>query len=231
LRNLALNFNIWLPIALAAHPLIFLQHYLGAVPVSRQTFWRSVTLTGGFYHWLAIFSFQPHKEERFMYPAYPLIALNAAYSIHILLQMFGHTSQRSILAKVPAWLKLVSIIGLILSATLISLLRTSGLITGYSAPLKVYAPLHEVANHGDIVCIGKEWYRFPSSYFLPHGVKAKFIKSAFTGLLPGEFPEAQPGEKGYAGTKVIPAGMNDENKEDLGKYVRTFASRVVLIIY
>jgi alpha-1,2-mannosyltransferase len=226
IRNLALNFNIWLPLALAAHPLLFLRQMLTSKPVSMQPFLRSITFTSVLYLWLTIFTLQPHKEERFMYPAYPMIALNAAYSLHILLQLFGNTSPTSSFAKVPGWLKLIAVVGLLVSATLLSILRTAGLVTGYSAPLKVYGPLQEIAQPGDTVCLGKEWYRFTSSYFLPDGVKAKFIKSSFTGLLPGEFPEWKENEWGYEGTKVVPSGMNDENKEDLGKYVCQLASRL-----
>lgn len=35
------------------------------------------------YLWLLIFTLQPHKEERFLYVAYPLIALNAAIAIYL----------------------------------------------------------------------------------------------------------------------------------------------------
>jgi alpha-1,2-mannosyltransferase len=38
----------------------------------------------GFYIWLGVLSLQPHKEERFMYPAYPLLGLNAAVSLFLL---------------------------------------------------------------------------------------------------------------------------------------------------
>lgn len=69
------------------------------------------------------------------------------------------------------------------------------------------------------MCLGKEWYRFPSSFNLPHGVHAKFIKSEFTGLLPGEFDEAKIGFGLFPGTWLVPPGMNDENLEDPGKYV------------
>lgn len=104
---------------------------------------------------------------------------------------------------------------------LIRSLRT-GNLTAYSAPLNVYKPLHNVgvARPGDNVCLGKEWYRFPSSFNLPHGVHAKFIRSHFSGLLPGEFSEANAGFGLFPGTWLVPSGMNDENVEDLGKYVR-----------
>jgi alpha-1,2-mannosyltransferase len=86
--------------------------------------------------------------------------------------------------------------------------------------LNVYSPLHNpgVTTPGDTVCLGKEWYRFPSSFHLPHGVHAKFIKSEFSGLLPGEFSEANTGFGLFPGTWLVPPGMNDENLEDIGKY-------------
>ena len=36
--------------------------------------------------WLLIFSLQPHKEERFMYPVYPLICATAAFTIKLIEQ-------------------------------------------------------------------------------------------------------------------------------------------------
>lgn len=69
-----------------------------------------------------------------------------------------------------------------------------------------------------MVCLGKEWYRFPSSFNLPEGVRAKFIKSEFSGLLPGEFSEGDTGSDLFPGTWMMPMGMNDENREDPGKY-------------
>ena len=36
-----------------------------------------------FYLWLGILSAQPHKEERFMYPIYPMIAFNGAVTIYL----------------------------------------------------------------------------------------------------------------------------------------------------
>jgi alpha-1,2-mannosyltransferase len=41
------------------------------------------------------------------------------------------------------------------------------------------------------VCTGAEWYRFPSSFFLPGPrYRLQFIKSGFTGLLPRQFDSA-----------------------------------------
>jgi glycosyl transferase family 22 (putative mannosyltransferase) len=217
IRNLILNFGVWFPLALIAIPLVLLQHLFGGQPVSHSSILRNLSYISPLYLWLAIFTIQPHKEERFMYPVYPFIALNAAISFHITLQVFGHFSRTRYLVKIPPVLKLAAVTVFLSASIAFSFLRTASLATGYTAPLKVYLPLQELAKPGDTVCLGKEWYRFPSSYFLPDGVHAKFIKSAFTGLLPGEYNEHGPGY--FSGTWSIPFGMNDENIEDPGKYV------------
>ena len=79
----------------------------------------------------------------------------------------------------------------------------------------MYLPTETQGN----LCLGKEWYRFPSSYFLPKDVRARFIKSSFDGLLPGQFDESGKGPE-RPGVWKLPEGMNDENKEDWSKYVR-----------
>ncbi|KAF2402628.1 hypothetical protein EJ06DRAFT_547880 [Trichodelitschia bisporula] len=215
LRNLTLNFNVWLLLALVTAPVLLL-HIFFARPSTEDAI-RTVTVASPFYLWLAIFTLQPHKEERFMYPAYPFLALNAALSLHLTLSYLGGTS--AVIRKIPVQLRLAVAVLFVLAAVDISFLRTVGVITAYSAPLKVYAPLHlpNMSHPGDTVCLGKEWYRFSSSYFLPNGTRAKFIKSNFDGLLPGEFSEAT-GLGRFPGAWLEPAGMNDENKEDMGKY-------------
>lgn len=156
-----------------------------------------------------------------MYPAYPLLALNAAMSLHIVLVYVGNSDPKLSFSKIPASLRLAAVIIFIIGAINLGLLRIVGLITAYSAPLKVYAPLQEsgVSRFGHHLCLGKEWYRFPSSFFLPDGMHAKFIKSEFSGLLPGEFSEAKVGNGFFPGAWLEPAGMNDVNEEDFGKYV------------
>jgi alpha-1,2-mannosyltransferase len=220
IRNLALNFNIWFFLALAAFPLLLVQHLIIQKVVSKQTLLRSVVFVTPFYLWLAIFTAQPHKEERFMYPVYPALALNAAISLHILLANFGSTDPRHLVSKIPASVKLAAVSIPLLLAFDVGMLRTIGTFTAYSAPLHIYQPLHQpgISRPGDNICLGKEWYRFPSSYSLPYGVRAKFIKSEFTGLLPGEFSEANAGFGRFPGTWLVPHGMNDENQEDIGKY-------------
>jgi alpha-1,2-mannosyltransferase len=221
LRNLILNFNIWVILALMAAPLLILQYLMTSRTVSRYTLIRSISFTIPFYMWLIIFTTQRHKEERFMYPAYPFLVLNAALALHALLGWFGNPDPKSLLGKIPAKLKLLLISSSILLAMEAGLLRTMGTITAYRAPLQVYEPLKlpDMVRPSDTVCIGKEWFRFPSSYFLPNGVHAKFIKSEYDGLLPGEFKEANVGFGFFPGTWMTPTNMNDQNLPDPTKYV------------
>jgi len=129
-RNLALNFNIWFFLALAALPLLLVQHTVlykcASTPVSKQSLLRSVVFVSPFYLWLAIFTAQPHKEERFMYPVYPALALNAAIALHILLANFGSTDARRLVGKIPPQLKLAVVSIPLLVSFNVGVFRTAG---------------------------------------------------------------------------------------------------------
>ena len=229
LRNLILNFNIWFLLALLAFPLVLLQSSMGKQHAPRQNFMRAIVFVAPTYIWIVVFSIQPHKEERFMYPAYPSIALNAAFSLHVLLSLLGSSNPKSLVGKISPQIKLAFVSAAMFTAVGLGIWRAIGMTNAYSAPLRIYAPLHApgMTHSGNVVCLGKEWYRFPSSYHLPTGVRPKFVKSEFDGLLPGEFREANIGFGIYPGTWLIPPGMNDENRADPGKYVSTVDGHVM----
>jgi alpha-1,2-mannosyltransferase len=217
LRNLFLNFHVWAVLALLSMPLLISQHFLSTKGATKASSLRGIVYLAPFYLWLAIFTLQPHKEERFMYPAYPALALNAAVAFHIILANLGSTNPKDLVAKIPVHLRLLAILGFVVVSLGLSASRTVGTITAFGAPLEIYTPLVEtnIANDGDVLCLGKEWYRFPSHYLMPKTMRARFIKSEFSGLLPGEFAESQGT---FSGTWKVPLGMNDENREDMGKY-------------
>lgn len=229
LRNLLLNFNVWFLLALLAGPLLGLDFLTRGQATSKRFPIRYIVFIIPFYLWLAIFSLQPHKEERFMYPAYPFLCLNSAIALHVLFSYIGASDSSKIMGEITGKAKLTIVSAFIISAAIAGVLRTVGVVSAYRAPLQVYAPLQrfEYYMSDGIVCLGKEWYRFPSSYFLPDRMRAKFVKSAFDGLLPGEFNEAKVGFGFFPGTWLEPPGMNDLNIEDHGKYVG--GSRVFLI--
>jgi len=218
-KNLALNFNAWFALALLSLPLFLLQKLFTRTTETFQSGLRTVVFLSPFYMWLAIFSLQPHKEERFMYPAYPFLALNAALAIHTLLTAFGNADPKTLVGKIPSKLKLLTVTAALMLFVDIGLARVWGIYSAYSAPMSLYSPLSTVGSPGDSVCFGKEWYRFPSSYFLPRDMHAKFVRSEFRGLLPGEFSEARTGFGFFSGTWLPTMGLNDRNEEDMGKYV------------
>ena len=90
--NLLLNFNILLPLALISIPALAITYRIDrrrlglARPSGEES--SPFTLLAirllPFYIWLAILTVQAHKEERFMYPAYPLICFNAAVSVYLI---------------------------------------------------------------------------------------------------------------------------------------------------
>jgi alpha-1,2-mannosyltransferase len=224
-RNLALNFNIWFVLALVALPLFLGQKLFYPSKVGFQSGLRTIVFVAPFYLWLGIFTLQPHKEERFMYPAYPFLAINAAISLHILLTVIGSTDPSSLMSKIPARLRLFVVTGALFLILDIGAARVYGVYSAYSAPMRLYSPLgagvsgqQGLGGAGDFVCFGKDWYRFPNSFFLPRDMHAKFIRSEFRGLLPGEFSEARTGFGFWSGTWLPTNGMNDRNEEDMGKY-------------
>ena len=64
--------------------------------------------------------------------------------------------------------------------------------------------------------MGKEWYRFPSNFFLPsNNWNVKFIKSEFKGQLPQPYLT----EKAHATATERP-NFNNLNLEELDRYVK-----------
>ena len=226
-RNLLLNFNLWFILALCAGPLLIIMLAWSSVNCHRLVwqlpYWRILVFACPFYMWLAIFSVQEHKEERFMYPAYPFLCFNAAVALHLILFGVGQMGQNATISRIlPARLRLIISLSVVLGAVALGILRTAATVNAYRAPLEVYRPRQRnesYAHEETSLCIGKEWYRFPSSYFLPNNVRARFIKSAFDGLLPGQFSES-PKESRFPPTWIVPPGMNDQNLEDPNKNAR-----------
>ncbi|KAJ7597477.1 glycosyltransferase family 22 protein [Mycena floridula] len=89
--NLLLNFNVLLPFALLSLPALFATSFvdrkrLGIYKPSKEEsspFTILALKLAPFYVWFAILSSQPHKEERFMFPAYTMLCFNAAVTIYL----------------------------------------------------------------------------------------------------------------------------------------------------
>ncbi|KAK9473219.1 Alg9-like mannosyltransferase family-domain-containing protein [Dipodascopsis tothii] len=215
--NLLLNFNV-LAVLAYLPALIPLQRLVCAVDNSfcRLDTGRLLVVLSPFYVWSAIFFVQPHKEERFFYVVYPLLLLNAS----ILIEWAATVATAPLAAarRAPAARLLRGAVAVAVAA--VSFCRIQALVHYYSAPMEVYTALSRVApavSHNINVCTGREWYRFPGSYFLAQNMRLKFIKNNFNGMLPTEFAENTAGFRD--GTWILPHGLNNENREETSFYI------------
>ncbi|XP_075047014.1 alpha-1,2-mannosyltransferase ALG9 isoform X1 [Mixophyes fleayi] len=218
-----LNFNIVFIMALFSLPLTWLMEHLLQKINTVQNLGRPYWLTlSPMYIWLLIFLMQPHKEERFLFPIYPLICLSGAVALSALQKCYHFLFQRYRLEHYTVssnWLAL----GTVLLFGILSFSRSIALFRGYHAPLDLYPEFYRIAKDPSIhtvpesktvnVCVGKEWYRFPSHFLLPDNWQLQFIKSEFRGQLP------KPYAKGRRATRIVPNDMNDQNLEETSRYV------------
>ena len=90
--NLTLNFNILVLLSLLALPALTVTYIIDRkrlgffTPSPDQG--SPFTILGlrllPFYLWLGILTVQAHKEERFMFPAYPMLCFNAAVTLYLM---------------------------------------------------------------------------------------------------------------------------------------------------
>lgn len=195
-KNGILNFNIVFLLALLALPAAVL------LPAAKKG---SVLLLAPMLLWCGIYFSQAHKEERFLFPIYPLFCVAAASTLVTIAEQLGIWIKS---AKSVA--RAVVTLAVVVYAAL-SFSRGVSIVASYHAPLDIYAQIPSDAV-GE-VCVGKEWHRFPTSFFLPAGTRLAFVKSEFDGLLPKAFSETPDG---YS---AIPTDMNNMNKEEPSRYI------------
>ncbi|KAI0257241.1 asparagine-linked glycosylation 9 protein isoform a [Lactifluus subvellereus] len=271
--NLFLNFNILLPMALLSLPALAITYRIdrrrlgNAVPSAEQSSpFRILALRLlPMYVWIGILSIQPHKEERFMYPVYPLICFNAAVMTYLLRGWIEtayikitKSPYRASRSKLFRW----STLTIVLLTAFISLTRILALWKYYHTPMTIVyqfekheiprllnitglletplpppeeyrqrqeetredeqrIDLSPIKEFGLRICYGKEWHRFPGHYLVPDGIRVDWIKSEFDGMLPARFHETHDGIRSRVlGTRRIPEGLNDLNKEEPMHYVQ-----------
>ena len=157
-------------------------------------------LPGGL--WLLTLFARPHKEERFTYPAYASIAIVASLAA------------RKLRRVRIVW------IGFLVAALFFGVARTAALVNYYGQPqLTVWRSVAELASQRPTnvtICVGKEWYRYPSSYFLPSNARLEFVDDGFHGELPRHW-EVSSGSRGSSAD--VAAHFNDRNMEVTNRYV------------
>lgn len=212
--NLLLNFNV-----------VFILGYAGAVFNSVATklathgLKLAVVCGAPLCVWLAIFGSQPHKEERFLYPIYPLICLSGAVFVNYVFTAITSILLGAGLTRQSKWVTRVILTLTIAAVAMVSYLRIFNLVANYSAPLQVFEHLHgELEKRGGSinVCVGREWYHYPNSMFLPDNARLRFVQSGFDGLLPGDFAETV---SLIDATSAVPVDMNNKNRFEASKVV------------
>ena len=177
--------------------------------------------------WLMILVPRPHKEERFMFPIYPLICFTAAIGFEVMIESITTAAAVTTYGgSVMCSKRMMRCVGIVLIAIL-SLGRIAALCKYYSAPISLYTHLSNnefeslasSSNDLDVdmvmknVCVGGDWHRFPSSFFLPESqAQLAYVPSEFKGQLPQPFSSG-----GVADDPIQP--FNDENREEPARYI------------
>ncbi|PXF45453.1 Alpha-1,2-mannosyltransferase ALG9 [Gracilariopsis chorda] len=219
--NLFLNCNFAAALVIGFPIVVFVAWLASVYDASGVQLWERIIFLSPAYVALAVFLPQPHKEERFLAPCYPLIALVAAVAMSDCLRTLSRPHEKQIVngRGIIRVLILFSTMVVVVLSCAAGFSRALMQVTSFRAPLSVYQDLSQIElntvgnltkqGHEINICVGKEWYRFPSSFFLPdRHFRLRFVRSSFTGLLPKPFAEH------VNGTRLIPSGMNPYNRED-----------------
>lgn len=198
-KNLFLNMNYVVAVGIMSFVLIFKRDHPSLL-----------VLLAPMYIWLGVVVPRPHKEERFLFPVYPCLCLGAAMLSVTAVELTLRCCSK---APVKSRFMLLLLAVIWTPATLLSLSRTVALSKYYTAPLSVYSQLQ---HHPDVadstICTCGEWYRFPSSFYLPSNIQSfGFVQSSFQGQLPQPFLPT--------GSKVNNVlHFNDQNRPEPASY-------------
>ncbi|KAJ8933722.1 hypothetical protein NQ314_013852 [Rhamnusium bicolor] len=159
----------------------------------------------------------------FLYPIYPLVCLCGAITVDVIQKLSFRVW--SIFKKMPTGTHYLdkTIFVMIVTITVTSWLgvsRVFALYRNYHAPFDLMMELNRYPVEAKIpdkaqvnVCIGKDWYRYPSSFFLPNpNWNIRFIKSEFNGMLPAPYTGNENA------TTIIHPYFNDKNEEEPSLY-------------
>uniref|UniRef100_A0A182ITW3 Mannosyltransferase n=1 Tax=Anopheles atroparvus TaxID=41427 RepID=A0A182ITW3_ANOAO len=201
LKNLFLNHNVAL-VMCSLYPLGVILATALAVKKGKNRLSPATALwkLSPLFLWLAVFVVQPHKEERFIFPVYPLFSFGSA----LLFELVTNSFDRYIKGKKLAGIKRILTAGIVATGLLLGLSRIIAVCINYRAPMTILNQL-EQTNQNVNLCYGKEWYRFPGSFFVPSNYRVRFIPSSFTGMLPAYYDETENG------SQLVHAYFNDKN--------------------
>ena len=178
---------------------------------------------------------------------YPLLAFMAADSLTHVHQLVVLLSQRVMSPIILSHAKSYSSVKRVLRGVVVMMcLVLSGVLfasrvysnyVNYSGYLRLWMelPMHVAHLDGATagaaaatmnICIGREWYLFPSHYFLPDAARLQFVRDNFTGILPQYYPDDGIRNGTYA-TPLQP--FNDRNREEASRYVPLTSCQYLVI--
>ena len=179
--------------------------------------------------WLLLVCPRPHKEERFLFPIYPFIALACAYALQEVTMAFSavagnflirdpkhkQENQKKLMEK---WIRALVFFGFFFPTSIVSISRSYALYNYYTGPLSLYSFFYDTIHNDKPIalCVAGEWYRFVGSYMLPNGTTLQYLPSSFKGQLPQPFLPSL-GSAAKPGQFIQP--FNDLNLEEPSRVV------------
>jgi len=221
--NGILNFNFVFLIAILVLPIQFVARYILKSELANPCtgFFLSDTVSQSpLYLWMLVFWTRPHKEERFFFPIYPLVCLAGAMVIDSCQKLFYFLFVK---VKARHFLHHTTWIGVsaVALSALLSLSRITALYQGYHGVTDIWMRVNQLPESSapTTVCVGKEWYRFQSSFFLPStSFRIAFLKSEFSGQLPKYYTKPDD-DSGMLSTQLSHLDFNDMNMEESTRYI------------
>ncbi|XP_038997860.1 dol-P-Man:Man(6)GlcNAc(2)-PP-Dol alpha-1,2-mannosyltransferase-like [Hibiscus syriacus] len=85
-------------------------------------------------------------------------------------------------------------------------------------------PDSKLGSIDSVLCVGSEWHRYPSSFFVPdHIGVVRWIDDGFRGILPFPFKDT------LGGTAAAPPYFNNKNKESDEQYLQDVRACTFLV--
>ena len=186
-----LNFNGAFILAIGVLPIRLLTRTFSPLKETRYQGLPYWMLHLALHLWLIVFGIQPHKEERFLFPIYPLLCLAAASTVDDLQKLYSIVFMKGRSRHYLDYTRWISI-AIVFIFSVLSISRVLALYHNYYAPTAVWTRVAKIPQTEDSidindkivsVCVGKEWHRYPSSFFLPnYKWELKYIRSEFKGM-------------------------------------------------
>ena len=214
-KNLGLNAGIALVLVLTLPMTLFLQHVLARDP--RRTASTVLTHAAPFVLWVGILLLRPHKEERFLFPAFPSLYVGAAASLDAGASALGALGAKFVTPRTTRRFITYVALG---AATLLGAARVAALAVYYDhgqmTAWRAAAATATKLGPAVTVCAGSEWHRFPGTLLLPSNARLGFVRSAFDGQLPRPYAyDADP----LATSARDVRGFNGHNGGEDNEYV------------